>query len=101
MADGIGAGGVERWRYAPVPRQIGTLARSTMLELGWGLPGLNRELASWKRRADRIPDEGIRTDAMHVLNRKTGHIAGAAIFSTLPDRRNPKLLQALVAFQTI
>jgi tetraprenyl-beta-curcumene synthase len=59
------------------------------------------EIHRWRDRARRIPDEPIRTDALHVLEHKRTHAHGAALFWTLPRRRNHDLLRLLVAYELI
>ena len=51
--------------------------------------------------AQTIPDAAIRADALHVLERKRTHLHGAALFWTLPDRRNHQLLRLLVAYELV
>jgi tetraprenyl-beta-curcumene synthase len=55
----------------------------------------------WRAYARRIPDEPIREDALHVLEHKRTHAHGAALFWTLPSRRNSDLLRLLVAYELI
>jgi cytochrome P450 len=70
-------------------------------ELLWGLPAVSRELHGWRARAEAIPDRTLREDALDSLERKRDHAEGAAMFWVLPDRRDPRLLRLLVAYQTI
>jgi tetraprenyl-beta-curcumene synthase len=48
-----------------------------------------------------IPDVPIREDALHTLERKRTHIVGAALFWTLPEHRDLRLLRLLVAYEII
>jgi tetraprenyl-beta-curcumene synthase len=48
-----------------------------------------------------IPDAPIREDALGALAEKRTHAHGAALFWTLPQRRNPHLLRLLVAYELI
>jgi tetraprenyl-beta-curcumene synthase len=82
-------------------RQSATLARSTGRELIWGLRGVSREVDRWRRRAAQIPDSQLRADALRALTHKRGNIDGAALFWTLPDRRNRDLLGVLVAYEVL
>src|ERR1700677_3454924 len=84
-----------------LPRQSATLARSTGRELIWGLRGVSREVDRWRRRAAQIPDPELRADALRALAHKRGNIHGAALFWTLPDRRNRDLLEVLVAYEVL
>jgi tetraprenyl-beta-curcumene synthase len=67
----------------------------------WGLPLAARELREWRRRALVIPEPAIREDALRSIACKRDHADGAALFSVLPRRRDPRLLRLLVAYQTI
>jgi tetraprenyl-beta-curcumene synthase len=82
-------------------RQSAALARSTGRELCWGLRGVSREVHRWRELAAAIPDPRLRVDALHALGRKRGNINGAALFWTLPDRRNEHLLGVLVAYEVL
>jgi tetraprenyl-beta-curcumene synthase len=79
----------------------GDLIRATSRELLWGLRSVSREATHWHARASAIPDPRIRADALTALHRKRGNINGAALFWTLPDRRDRTLLQALVAYEML
>jgi tetraprenyl-beta-curcumene synthase len=77
------------------------LAAAAARELLWGLRAASREIERWRRRALSIPDLTLRADALDVLARKRTHLHGAALFWTLPRRRNPDLLRLLVAYELI
>ncbi len=77
------------------------LARAATRELAWGLRGVAREVARWRERAAAIPDPDLRADALRALARKRGNIDGAALFWTLPDRREHELLGTLVAYEVL
>jgi len=88
----------------PVPlcaSQIASLLRATARELVWGLPAVAHEVETWRVRASRIPDPTIRADALDALQSKRPNIDGAALFWTLPDRRDPNLLRLLVAYDIL
>ncbi|HLH14334.1 MAG TPA: DUF2600 family protein [Solirubrobacteraceae bacterium] len=59
------------------------------------------EMRRWRACAQRIPDAPIRADALYVLEHKRTHLYGAALFCTLPGRRNRELLRLLVAYELI
>ncbi len=80
-------------------RQLHALAAATIRQLGWGLRSAARETRNWRTRAAQIPDREIREDALSALADKRGHIDGAALFWTIPQRRNTHLLRLLVAYQ--
>lgn len=77
------------------------LARATKRDLTCGLRLVSREVEGWRARAAEIPDAELRADALGALSRKRGNINGAALFWTLPDRRNRNLLAALVAYEIL
>jgi tetraprenyl-beta-curcumene synthase len=70
-------------------------------QLLWGLRSISCEVQLWRRRALTIPDALIRKDALDALSRKRTHIDGAALFWTLPDRRDPRLLRLLVTYEIV
>ena len=82
-------------------RQLIVLASSATRELVWGLRLVARELRIWRAHARLIPDQSIRTDALHALSCKRGNIDGAALFWIIPSSRNPCLLKLLVAYQVM
>lgn len=77
------------------------LVAATARELGWGLRAVSREVARWRARAEAIPDPELRRDALHALDAKRGHTDGAALFWTLPRRRDPALLRMLVRYEVL
>lgn len=81
--------------------QWAALARAAGRELTWGLRAVAREVRMWRARAERIPDPAVRRDALSAIDLKRGHIDGAAMFWTLPSRRAPALLQALVRYELL
>jgi tetraprenyl-beta-curcumene synthase len=92
------------WQVDPAPLspgQIWALTRAAARELLWGLRAVTRELDGWRAWAESIPDLPIRADALYVLEHKRTHAHGAALFWTLPSRRNLHLLRLLVAYELI
>jgi tetraprenyl-beta-curcumene synthase len=83
------------------PRQLRALGGAATRELLWGQRTVSKEIRRWREHAQRIPDETIRADALHVLERKRTHIHGAALFWTIPRNRNRDLLRLLVAYELI
>jgi cytochrome P450 len=65
------------------------------------LRDVSRTVRSWKRRASRIPDPALREDALHALASKRANVDGAALFWSLPKRRNRDLLRLLVTFEIL
>jgi tetraprenyl-beta-curcumene synthase len=86
----------------PLPlnrRQITASTSAAGRELGGGLRAVGSEVRRWRRRAERIPDPCLRADALHVLGQRRGHLDGAALFWTIPRRRDQALLRALVTYE--
>ncbi|WCB96405.1 Tetraprenyl-beta-curcumene synthase [Baekduia alba] len=82
-------------------RQLRALAASSARELVWGLRLVKAEHARWCRRAAAISDPAIRGQMLEALRDKRALVDGAALFWTIPDRRQPELLRLLVAFQVL
>lgn len=68
-------------------------------EIVVGLPTAAREMRRWRARAQAIVEPPLREDALNVLRLKRTHVDGAAMFSTLLPRHEPRLLRLLVAYQ--
>lgn len=86
----------------PAPLTVGqlrALIAAAARQLIWGLRFAARETHRWRARATQIPDAETRQDALDALGSKRGHIDGAALFWTIPRRRNPELLGLLAAYQ--
>jgi tetraprenyl-beta-curcumene synthase len=81
------------------PGQVWALLAAIIRQLLWGLPAASAEVRAWRRRASAIPDRPIRSDALDSLARKRPHLDGAALFCTVPRRRNARLLRLLVAYE--
>jgi tetraprenyl-beta-curcumene synthase len=81
--------------------QLWALVRAATRELLWGLRTVSKEMHAWRTRALEIPDQALRSDALHALENKRTHADGAALFWTLPRRRNMHLLRLLVAYELI
>jgi tetraprenyl-beta-curcumene synthase len=77
------------------------LLSAAVRELAWGLREVAGELATWHRRAEAIPEETIRQDALYALAHKRTNTDGAALFATLVDGRNRALLLLLANYQAI
>jgi tetraprenyl-beta-curcumene synthase len=83
------------------PGQLWALGGAVTRELLWGQRTVSKEIRRWRAYAQTIPDETIRRDAIYVLEHKRTHIHGAALFWTLPRKRNRSLLRLLVAYELI
>ncbi|HTD08613.1 MAG TPA: DUF2600 family protein [Solirubrobacteraceae bacterium] len=77
------------------------LTHAVSRELLWGLRHVSREVACWRARAESIPDPELRADALSAIDCKRGNINGAAMFWTLPNRRDHNLLKALIAYEVL
>ncbi|MDQ2629934.1 MAG: tetraprenyl-beta-curcumene synthase family protein [Actinomycetota bacterium] len=75
------------------------MASAAGREFGVGFRAVGEEVRRWRRRAEAIPDPSLRADALHVLDKRRGHLDGAAMFWILPRRRDRSLLRALVAYE--
>jgi tetraprenyl-beta-curcumene synthase len=81
--------------------QLTSLARAAAIQLSTGLRAVSDEVRRWRRHAAAIPDPLLRVDALSSLDNKRGHTDGAAMFWTLPARRDRRLLRALVAYEIL
>lgn len=70
-------------------------------EFAWGLRAVSREVRYWQGLAAKIPDASLRRDALSALGEKRGHTDGAAMFWTIPRRRDPNLLRTLVRYELL
>lgn len=82
-----------------VVAQMAALARAASRELRWGLRAVSGQVEHWRVQASAIPDATLRRDALQSLHSKRGNTDGAALFWTLPDRRDIDLLRLLVAYE--
>ncbi|MDO8187281.1 DUF2600 family protein [Conexibacter sp. JD483] len=81
--------------------QLLALFAAVAREFGGGLLAVSHEVRRWRRIAARIPDDALRADALTAIDHKRGHIDGAALFWTLPHRRDKRLLRALVTYELL
>ena len=81
--------------------QVSAVLAAGSRELGWGLRAVDRQVDGWRCRAAAIPDARLRAEALRGLNRRRGHIDGAALLWTLSPRRNARLLRLLVAYEVM
>jgi len=65
------------------------------------LPGVRRELGFWREKAQSIPDEELRTQAIASMSTKEFHCIGGAVYAAGPREQRPTLLRLITAFQTI
>jgi tetraprenyl-beta-curcumene synthase len=75
-----------------VPRRRGSLAGIGAAVAAFGtyratvLPPTRRLIASWRRRADAIPDPALRAAALSALDDKRANVEATAVFATLAPR---------------
>ena len=73
-------------------------ARCYWLEI---FPVARRELRGWRRRAEAIPEPGLRRDALLALEAKSGNAEGLAAFAVLAQRKHRRaVVRAVIAYQT-
>ena len=65
------------------------------------LPQVRRELKMWRSKANGIPDEELRTQALDSMNAKGFHCQGGAIYALLAGVNWKKAIRFIVAYQTI
>jgi tetraprenyl-beta-curcumene synthase len=65
------------------------------------LPQVHKELAIWKRRAEAIPNNELRNQALASIEGKTFHCEGGAIMSLVALGNYHKAIRFIVAYQTI
>ena len=65
------------------------------------LPQVRRELKMWRSKANRIPDEELKTQALDSMNAKGFHCQGGAIYALLAGANWKKAIRFIVAYQTI
>lgn len=81
--------------------QLRALAGAAARELSWTQRAVSRHTRRWRALACRIPAAPLREAALRSLATKRGHTNGAALFAALPRRRDPVLLELLVAYEVI
>ncbi|HZG70361.1 MAG TPA: tetraprenyl-beta-curcumene synthase family protein [Chondromyces sp.] len=64
-------------------------------------PIVHEQLGYWKQRAEEIPDDELRTQALASIKTKTFHCEGGAILALLSPRRLKSAVRFIVAYQTI
>lgn len=80
-------------------RQLAAFGAVAARELTWVIPNVAREVRRWQVVALEVPDAALRDDATLTLRRERLNTEGAALFATLPRRREPRLLRVLAAYQ--
>lgn len=64
-------------------------------------PEVNHVLSYWKSRAEKIPNEELRIQALASMKTKRFHCLGGAVYALLAGERWKEAVQFIVAYQTI
>ncbi|WP_234987227.1 tetraprenyl-beta-curcumene synthase family protein [Bacillus sinesaloumensis] len=81
-----------------VPSQPISLMKKVYREV---FPIVHRELAVWKKKAESIPNEELRKQALASIHSKTFHCEGGAILALLSGGHIKDCIRFIVAYQTI
>lgn len=65
------------------------------------LPQVHKELDHWRKRAEAIPNEELRKQALASIKDKAFHCEGGAIMSLVALKEVRKAIRFIVAYQTI
>ncbi|WP_347862522.1 tetraprenyl-beta-curcumene synthase family protein [Salimicrobium sp. PL1-032A] len=64
-------------------------------------PEVFRQLDEWKERAERIPDDELRSQALDSIDQKAFHCEGGGLFSLVSGASWKETITFIVAYQTI
>ncbi|RYG74548.1 tetraprenyl-beta-curcumene synthase family protein [Lentibacillus lipolyticus] len=64
-------------------------------------PAVHKELAYWQERAQQIPDNELRNQALASIESKRFHCLGGAVYALLSGYRWQEAIRFIVAYQTI
>ncbi|MEG9298663.1 tetraprenyl-beta-curcumene synthase family protein [Mangrovibacillus sp. Mu-81] len=81
-----------------VPASPFTLMRKVYRDI---FPLVHAELDYWKNKADAIPNEELRKQALASIKHKTFHCEGGSILSILSLKKKKETIRFTVAYQTI
>lgn len=65
------------------------------------LPEVRKQLRRWRHRAESIPDQELRAQALASISSKQFHCEGGAVYAAINIRSRQRLIPLIVAFQTI
>ncbi|SDM28825.1 tetraprenyl-beta-curcumene synthase family protein [Bacillus sp. OK048] len=65
------------------------------------IPAVHQELSYWRQRAESIPNEELRTQALASIEHKTFHCEGGGILGLCAKDDYKKAVKFIVAYQTI
>ncbi|WP_026676650.1 tetraprenyl-beta-curcumene synthase family protein [Fictibacillus gelatini] len=81
-----------------VPEQPWTLMYRIYRDI---FPTVSFYLRKWKERANTIPNEELRKQALASIDTKTFHCEGGSIFALLSGEHKDEVIRFVVAYQTI
>nr|WP_240033739.1 tetraprenyl-beta-curcumene synthase family protein [Oceanobacillus profundus] len=81
-----------------VPKNAITLLRIVFKRI---FPMVDEEMNYWKRRAEQIPNDELRTQALASIKDKRFHCQGGSVYALLAGEREKKAVRFIVAYQTI
>ncbi|PKR78147.1 DUF2600 domain-containing protein [Halalkalibacillus sediminis] len=64
-------------------------------------PQANEELDGWRKLAEKIPNDELRTQALESIDSKTFHCEGGSIYAVLARENWEDAISFIVAYQTI
>lgn len=64
-------------------------------------PQVHKELAQWRDRAEEIPNEELRKQALDSIEGKTFHCEGGSVYAILANENWQEAIRFIVAYQTI
>ena len=64
-------------------------------------PTVRRELGKWQAKAEKIPNDELRTQALSSIEHKTFHCEGGAILALAAGEKKDDVIRFIVAYQTI
>lgn len=65
------------------------------------LPRVHQNLSSWKEKANNIPNDELRKQALASIETKTFHCEGGSIYGLLAEAKIDHIIKFIVAYQTI
>lgn len=75
---------------------------SLMTQVYWNvMPIVNKELNYWKKRAEEIPNQELRDQALASIEHKTFHCEGGSIMALTALKQKEAAIRFIVAYQTI
>lgn len=81
-----------------LPKSATNLLRKVFSQL---FPVIDEELVKWRQRAEDIPNEELRKQALDSIRTKTFHCQGGGVFALLAGTHYKEAIRFIVAYQTI